>query len=224
METYQIRRIKQHLVLVRDDELWVLDTGSPSSFGSLDKFEIYDQTYEIASDYMGFDNVKLSEAIGESVHGLIGGDVLNNYDSYWDLSSHVISFSREKLRNIGDIISLDFVMDIPTLEVNLRGCTYNWFFDTGAVISYVAERNEEWNVPVDTHDDFYPGFGDFSTDVFEDEIELGPLRMKIQCGVLPSLLGMSLAIVDCEGILGLSALAQQSFLYAPRRNELILNA
>ena len=46
METYQIRRIKQHLVLVTDAELWVLDTGSPSSFGSLDKFEIYDKKFK----------------------------------------------------------------------------------------------------------------------------------------------------------------------------------
>ena len=108
-------------------------------------------------------------------------------------------------------------MGIPTLKVNLRGRSYNWFFDTGAVISYVAEQIEEWEAPVDKHDDFYPGYGNFSTDVFEDEITLGALNMKIKCSVLHGLLGMSLAIVDRRGILGLSALSQQSFLYAPRR-------
>ena len=106
-------------------------------------------------------------------------------------------------------------------------------FDTGAVISYVTEQIEEWESPVDQYDDFYPGYGDFSTEVFEDEItldalegegDLKALRMKIKCGVLPSMLGMSLAIADCSGILGLSALNHQSFFYAPRRKKLILNA
>ena len=78
------------------------------------------------------------------------------------------------------------------------------------------EQIEEWEAPVDTYDDFYPGYGNFSTEVFEDEITLGTLNMKIKCGVLPSLLGMSLASGDCTGILGLSALGQKSFLYAPR--------
>ena len=133
----------------------------------------------------------------------------------------------------GNSIALDFFMGIPTLKVNLRGRTYNWFFDTGAVISYVAEQIDEWQSPIDKYDDFYPSYGDFSTEVFEDkitlevlegEIDSKALQMKIKCGVLPSMLGMSLAIGDCSGILGLSALNNQSFLYAPRRNKLILNA
>ena len=222
--SYKIRHIKEHLILDVDEGLWVLDTGAPVSFGSVAKLEIHDQCYDITSNYMGFDNEKLSETLGENIEGLIGGDILNNYDSYWDLSLNRISFSTENMENRGNAISLGFFMGIPTLKVNLRGRSCNWFFDTGAVISYVAEQIEEWEAPVDKHDDFYPGYGNFSTEVFEDEITLGALSMKIKCGVLPGLLGMSLAIGDCRGILGLSALNQQSFLYAPRRKKLILNA
>ena len=221
---YKIRHIKEHLILDADEGLWILDTGSPSSFGSVDKLEINDRTYEIASNYMGFDNEKLSEAIGENVEGLIGVDILNNYDSYWDLFSNTISFSTENIKKEGNTISLGFFMGIPTLKVDLRGSSYNWFFDTGAVISYVTEQIDEWENPVDRYDDFYPGFGSFSTEVFEDEIIVGALNMEIKCGVLPSLLGMSLTIANCTGILGLGALKQQSFLYAPRSRELILNA
>ena len=221
--SYKIHHIKEHLILDVDEGLWVLDTGAPASFGSVAKLEIHDQCYDIPSNYMGFDNKKLSEALGEPIEGLIGGDILNNYDSYWDLSLNRISFSTEKLEHRGNTVSLDFFMGIPILKVNLRGRSYNWFFDTGAVISYVTEQVEEWKTPVDEYDDFYPGYGSFTAEVFEDEITLGSLDMKIKCGVLPSLLGMSLAIGDCSGILGLSALNQQSFLYAPRRKKLILN-
>ena len=97
--------------------------------------------------------------------------------------------------------------------------------DSGiALNNLLIEQIDEWKNPVDRYDDFYPGFGSFSTEVFEDEIIVGALNMEIKCGVLPSLLGMSLTIADCTGILGLGALKQQSFLYAPRSRELILNA
>ena len=86
----------------------------------------------------------------------------------------------------------------------------------------------------DQYDDFYPGYGGFSTEVYEDEITLEAFgsesdseeahRVTTKFGVLPEMLGMSLAIGGCNGILGLKALNNQSFLYAPRRNKLILNA
>ena len=173
---------------------------------------------------MGFDNQKLSEALGENVEGLLGGDILNEYDSYWDFSTNRISFSLENLESEGIPISLEFFMGIPTLKVVLRGVSYNWFFDTGAVVSYVTEQLDEWETPVDQYDDFYPGYGNFSTEIFEDEITLETLILKIKCGVLPSLLGMSLGVGGCAGILGLGAINKRSFLYAPRRKKLILNA
>ena len=126
--SYKILNIKEHLVLDADQGLWVLDTGAPASFGSPETLEINKKTYEIQSNYMGFDNTKLSEALGASVEGLIGGDILNEYDSYWDLSTNRISFSLEHLESEGIPISLEFFMGIPTLKVVLRGISYNWFF------------------------------------------------------------------------------------------------
>ena len=231
---HNIYRIKEHLILKLDQGMWLLDTGAPESFGSINKLEIDGQSYEVASDYMGFDIGNISEALDEDIVGLIGGDVLSNYDTYWDLSLNRISFSKESIEYGGNSIALDFFMGIPTLKVNLRGATYKWFFDTGAVISYVTEQLEEWESPVDQYDDFYPGYGDFSTEVYEDEITLEASgsesdseeahRVTTKFGVLPAMLGMSLAIGGCNGILGLKALNNQSFLYAPRRNKLILNA
>ena len=62
--SYKIHDIKEHLVLDADQGLWILDTGAPTSFGSPDTLEINKKTYEIESNYMGFDNTKLSEALG----------------------------------------------------------------------------------------------------------------------------------------------------------------
>ena len=69
--SYKIRYIKEHLILDVDEGLWVLDTGAPASFGSVAKLEIHDQCYDITSNYMGFDNEKLSETLGENIEGLV---------------------------------------------------------------------------------------------------------------------------------------------------------
>ena len=115
-------------------------------------------------------------------------------------------------------------MGVPTLTLNMSGEEQTWFFDTGAVISYSAKHSDSWGDPIDSFEDFYPGFGKFSTDVFDVEIRLMGKSQTIKCGVLPVLLGMSLAMGGCSGILGLQSLDLGSFVYAPRRQKLIKNA
>lgn len=50
--------------------------------------------------------------------------------------------------------------------------------------------------------DFYPGFGQFSTDTRRVSIQLGRTRVELQCGQLPELLGMTLASDAPEHVVG----------------------
>ena len=224
MSSYEIRKINEHLTLVHGLELWILDTGSPASFGAKSELSIEGDLYPIPPSYMGFGSEKLSEALGEKVTGLIGGDILGNYDTEWNLVDGTLQVSKHEANAVGIEIPLGFFMGVPTLTLNVNGEEQKWFFDTGAVISYAAEQSDLWGDPTDSFDDFYPGFGEFSTDVFDVEILLLGKPQTIKCGVLPTLLGMSLAMGGCSGILGLQALDLGSFVYAPRRKKLIKNA
>ena len=80
MSSYEIRKINDHLTLVHGPELWILDTGSPASFGAKSDLSIAGDLYPISRSYMGFGSEKLSEALGEEITGLIGGDILSHYD------------------------------------------------------------------------------------------------------------------------------------------------
>ena len=43
---------------------WVLDTGSPASFGAIKKINIDGQSYSISESYMGLDPEILSKNLG----------------------------------------------------------------------------------------------------------------------------------------------------------------
>jgi len=224
MSSYEIGKIKDHLTLVDGPERWILDTGSPASFGTKSELYLSGDRYSISPSYMGFGSEKLSEALGEEVTGLIGGDILGRYDTEWNLVDGILQVSKSETHASGIEIPLGSFMGVPTLAVRVNGEMQKWFFDTGAVISYAAKQSDSWGAPTDSFDDFYPGFGKFSTDVFDVEISLFGKPETIKCGVLPGLLGMSLGMGGCSGILGLQALGLGSFVYAPRRKKLILNA
>jgi len=203
---------------------WVLDTGSPASFGAIKKINIDGQSYSISESYMGLDPEILSKNLGYTVSGLIGGDILNNYDSAWDCKNGKIIFSNEQLEPSGTEVSIGFSVGIPTLRLVLEGSEQNWFFDTGANISYLVEQPTIWKNPIRSYEDFYPGFGKFSTEVYETEISLANFNLKVQCGILPQLLGLSLSIGGCTGIFGINELLNSKFYYLPRVKRLYLDA
>ena len=53
---HNIYRIKEHLILKLDQGMWLLDTGAPESFGSINKLVIDGQSYEVGprSGYHAF--------------------------------------------------------------------------------------------------------------------------------------------------------------------------
>ena len=64
---------------------WLLDTGSPSSFGDAGVITMDGQKFPVASDYMGLSGKLLSGYLGQSVAGLIGADILNSIDVVVDI-------------------------------------------------------------------------------------------------------------------------------------------
>ncbi|MGI9042780.1 MAG: hypothetical protein ACR2GK_01500, partial [Gemmatimonadaceae bacterium] len=67
--------------------------------------------------------------------------------------------------------------------------------DSGASISYVPAALVEGLTPVGRRKDFYPGFGEFETDVWRVRAEIGGRRLTIKAGVLPPTLQMMFGLL-----------------------------
>jgi len=211
-----------HIFLLSGDDAWILDTGSPASFGCNRVFAINGRDFEINSSYMGLNAQVLTDYIGRETVGILGADVLNQFDINFDLKKNIVSFFETQQSVDGIALSLDEFMEIPIVEVLIGGVVQRMFFDTGAQISYWQD-DELCRHPKDTLiSDFYPGLGQFDVQTYLVDCDLGGVNKRLKIGSLPDILGMTLMIAGVGGILGNEILQGRSTMYQPRSKRLTL--
>ncbi|MGD9975152.1 MAG: hypothetical protein AB7S77_18985 [Desulfatirhabdiaceae bacterium] len=134
--------------------------------------------------------------------GILGADIVNQFDVLIDCPIGSIFFSTESMEYNGDDIATDEFMGIPLIEATIAGVSRRMFFDTGAQISYLQDESISGFPPMGSMTDFYPGFGQFETETFRVEFQIGKDTFSLRCGTLPDLLGMTLMMADADGIIG----------------------
>ena len=138
--TYPLLFEKKHLFMILDDKKWLIDTGSPASFGEENSLSICNQTFKIENTYGTLDAKELTSHIGLDVTGLVGVDILNTFDVLFSINKYEVTFSKYDIDVEGDVLPIDSFMGIPIIKVNILDTEYSMFFDTGAQISYFQVR------------------------------------------------------------------------------------
>lgn len=219
---YPLHFLEGHLFVETGDKLWLLDTGAPSSFGSEAAIELAGVEFNPASVYMGLTAERLSSHVGILCAGLLGADVLGQFDLIIDVPGNKVLVSTESLAHEGTAVPFDSFMGIPIVDVQIGENEHRMFFDTGAQFSYLLDGSLMTFARIRTVQDFYPGMGEFETDIYDVPIRLGDRDFGLQCGRLPEPLGASLMMANARGIVGNEILVTRSLGYFPRRQELSL--
>jgi len=217
-----LERTSGHLFASHRGARYLLDTGSPQSFGTVGLLEISGQSMSLPGSYGGLDAHALSGLVHSRVDGLLGADVLGRFDLRIDVAGGVVEWSLEDMAPEGDQLALAFVMGVPVVEVAIGGKTAAMVFDTGAQISYWQDESLFDYESVGVFSDFYPGFGGFDTHTCIVPMRLGAVVKNLRCGALPELLGMTLMLTGAQGIVGNEVLADRTAYYLPRRAKLVL--
>jgi len=202
----------------------VLDTGSPMSMAASPGLEFKGRELRLPGNLMGLTPGQLSGFIGTEVHGLLGTDVLNDGDLLFDFERGRLAAFDTPLPVEGEAVPFRPVMGVPLVEVTVGGQAYGFFFDTGARISYFQEEDVLAGFPkIGTDEDFYPGFGRFSTDTYRLEVRLLSRALSLVTGTLPAMLGLSLGMAGADGILGNEVLqGARRLAYMPGRNRIVV--
>jgi len=211
-----------HLFIEISEGLWLFDTGSPKSFGSVPALTLEGVEFELSDNYMGMTVETLSGFVSVECAGLLGADVLENFDFLMDTLTGNVRLSRDEFDFIGNSVTLDEFMGIPIVTTGIKSNEYRMFFDTGAQISYFQHGLLTEFPFTGEVEDFYPGFGQFQTKTYDVDICLGEGDFTLSCGTLPGLLGGTLMMAGVEGIIGNELLKDRRFGYFPRRNLLVL--
>lgn len=218
----QLRVLGGHLVARIGSDDWIVDTGSPASFGQ-GVLHLDGESVEIADGYMGLSARQLSEYVGFETYGVIGTDVLNRLDVVLDLACGGLHLSDTPHALDGARLPIDdFVMGVPVVGIPVAGRKRAMFFDTGAPLSYLQDDDLSEHPPAGMERDFFPGVGEFETATHLVPMGIGPLSMRVRCGSLPGLLGMTLGLTGVAGVLGSEMLLGRCVGYFARRRELVI--
>ena len=215
--------IDGHIFAHIDSREWLVDTGAPTSFGLSSSIEINNKKFRLHNNYLGLNAKELSMHTGHVVHGLIGTDILNEFNVVMDLENNQIAFSNEQVAIDGSEIPMHSFMGIPIIDINIDGQSAKVFFDTGAQISYWDDVDSNRHSSVGVMHDFYPGIGRFETNIYPLNVDIGGKGFAIKFGVLPGELKAMLSMAGTSGIIGNEIMKNRVIGYFPNNNQIIIS-
>lgn len=212
-----------HLFVGLPEGTFLLDTGAPNSFGKASPVTVEEQQFKLPTSYMGLSAGVLSTYVSRYTDGILGGDILNQFDVLIDVQQSRISLSTAPLVGDGEELAIELCLGVPIVIATIAGESVRMFFDTGAQISYFQDDLLTSFPTEEKVTDYYPGIGQFSTATFRVPVQLGRSPCELRCGQLPSMLGMALMMADVKGIIGNEVLRNRIAGYFPRRHRLFLS-
>ena len=233
MLTMKMTYEKSHLFMHTCHGKWLVDTGAPSSISPELRLSFdqngYQRGFEVPATYMGIAIPMLTDLVGVEFQGLLGTDILNEYDILWDIEAETMQLTENELDAsslglVGDELAIGNIMGVPTLDVTCAGRSQTMFFDTGATHSYLTKFNEQLPPQTKEVEDFLPGFGKFTTKLTQINFEMDRVKYLLQTGELPPLIGMSLSLTGSEGIIGNEVMRHRRIGYFPRRHAMLIGA
>jgi len=222
MTTFPLMLKDGHLFTEINHQLWLVDTGSPISFGSENSIILNQKKFTMLSNYMGLSSAKLSQFVGVPCVGLLGADILGNFDQIMDCCNGTLTLSSDELPPTGQQLSVHHFMGIPIMTVQVGNQTQSMIFDTGAQLSYWQNNTLYQFQASGTVSDFFPGIGEFETETYLVPTQIGSVDFTLRYGMLPELLGMTVMMTGAEGIIGNEILLHKKISYFPRRNMLFI--
>ena len=201
---YNIELIDNHIVIVEDGLRFLIDTGSPVTISNHVTISLFGVRVNTQKNIMGHTSIDdINRSIPKAnLDALIGGDILNKISFSISLSNKLLKLNPVINHNEYNEFSLSNFMGIPIVVLMICGKEINFFLDTGAKISYLNSNFVKDQQPIRVEQDFYPGFGDFETSIFQIQAELFYQLKKYDFGVLPESLESSLSIGGTSGIIG----------------------
>ena len=171
---------------------------------------------------MGVNLEEISKYIGTRLDLLLGADILLKYRVLLDLPNNLIQFSLPDRPGRGSHVALRMLAGVPIAACLANGKEIQAVFDTGSQFCYVHKSLIQGQVSIGKEKDFYPGLGEFETDMYQVPFNIGGNAVNLRCGVLPAMLESALGVTGAHGILGVELMQKFSIWLNLHDREMIL--
>jgi hypothetical protein len=222
MTTFAIKFLDGHVIIHMKQFDYIVDTGSPISFGRGRNININGKNFPLNSvSLAGVTADSISALSGIKVDGLIGMDILTSFDVQF--TRNQITFSDTPIFHGNMAIKIpvvDAAMSVPIITLKIEHADQRVFFDTGGKLSYLSD-DLLTGTPFGEMNDFYPSIGTFTTNVYKIDAVIGGKVETLTFGSLPSSIRMLLGIGQTKGILGTELLNKYSITISNLNKNLV---
>jgi Ca-activated chloride channel family protein len=201
-QNFPLKLVYGHLLAEMDGRTILVDTGCPVSIGRHLHWVFMEQSFELSRSYMGISVDDLSNLVNERVDILLGADLLQLACTEIDLADQIIVFRAHPELHTDVRIPIEQFMGVPSLQANIRGKDVNLIIDSGSQYSYLRSDMVSGMKASGKARDFYPGFGEFDTDLYDLDVTLGGKHVRLKFGVLPRMLETAVLVTRSDGLLG----------------------
>lgn len=203
MEQYELDIVADHLCACLPNGLALIDTGAPLTIGRDSALTLLGRQRPTATFLAGVLN-SASEFTGRDIRYLIGNDVLAEMHVELDWPGRRVRFATERwwTGSTAPELPVSLAMGVPVFSARHGHDDIRVILDSGAALSYVPSAVAARMRPAGQRGDFYPGVGEFTTEVFETEIEVSGHALAVVAGTLPPVLELTLGRIADGWILG----------------------
>ena len=222
----------KHIIIDYNNKKYLIDTGSQISISNNENIEIFDNSYNSLKNFFGKDLDYFSRQVDLNLDGIIGGNILTDYQFQIDLLNKQFSaidaldnnFNLDKYGHL----NLDFVENIPVVEIYINKKLKRVYLDTGAKWSYVKRNLVENAQEVEQIDDFHPVIGNFSSKLYYITVNfdtvLGQVNtnknVQLKAGILPEKLTIFYETGKTFAIIGTDIFHRMSLIFNYKRKKI----
>lgn len=221
---FEISFVEKHLLIKDGDNVILVDTGSPITIHTSNKFEFGGRSYNVSTNAMGNTVEKLQQMSGVEFTTLMGLDIISEYKVIFDYPNKQITFCTPDESNPrGELIRLRSMMGTIIVPVMIKDQQRRMILDTGATYSYINSSITNGLIPQETTTDFSPLVGgQFTTPVFEMESALEGKVFACNYGNLPREIEMMVNMIGTDGVIGYDLLRSFKMMINIRESVIIL--
>jgi hypothetical protein len=201
-ESYDCYCHNGHILAEINSERCLIDSGAIQSLGVTQSLILAKNSYALQHDFVGHDVNTIGRLVGTQISVLIGADILNTLNTVIDLAAGKMMISRNLLPFHGLQISTRYLYGIPIISCFIADQQIDLILDSGSKLSYLDSTIALKYPRVGENIDFFIGFGEFRTEVYQAPVRIAGFQFNHSVGVLPKPLQNTLSLFQANGIIG----------------------
>jgi hypothetical protein len=233
--THRLVHLAGHMLIDLPEGRFVVDTGSPGSFGDPGTATYGGVTCELPVAWNGIGladlaGLGLDARIGQRLRGVLGMDLLGREPVLWDgpRGRAIVRPPAPPASTASIAMDLARVPGLPVVRARLGGRERRLLLDTGAQFGYLAARDDlAFGEDAGELDDFHPVLGAIRAPSARLRPELvresgGVVRVRERFGFHAPLAEGALRALAVDGILGCAWLAAREAWFLPAEGRIAI--